>query len=117
MYVATHDDAFLAELLPTVLRFFRWLKAYRDPDDDALIAIIQPDESGLDASPKYDVLMGLGELPDEEIHPRLTASMSRLFARYASQRDDPGRLVGLDAFNWEDVMVNTICADGLECLG
>src|SRR3982074_2268046 len=74
VYEATHDDAFLAEVLPTVLRFFRWLKAYRDPDDDALIAIIQPDESGRDASPKYDVLMGLGELPPEQVHPALTAS-------------------------------------------
>jgi hypothetical protein len=98
------------------LRFFRWLKAYRDPDDDALIAIIQPDESGLDASPKYDVLMGLGELPPEQVHPALTASMDRLFERYALHRDDPGRLVGLDVFNWEDVMVNTIYADGLDCL-
>src|SRR5690348_13173755 len=59
VYHATRDDAFLAEVLPKILRFFRWLKAHRDPDDDGLIAIIQPDESGLDASPKYDVLMDL----------------------------------------------------------
>lgn len=116
IYEATRDDAFLAEVLPTAMRFYRWLKAYRDPDDDALIAIIQPDESGLDASPKYDRLMGLEGLPPEAVLPRLRTSMHRLFDRYAAHREDPGRLVGLDVFNWEDVMVNTIYADGLACL-
>jgi hypothetical protein len=99
------------------LRLFRWLKAYRDPDDDHLIALIQPDESGLDASPKYDVLMQLGELPPEQVLDGLRASMNRLFSAYEAHREDPGRLLGLDVFNWEDVMVNAIYADGLQCLG
>ena len=117
VYEATGDDAFLKQVLPPTLRFFRWLKAYRDPDDDHLIAIIQPDESGLDASPKYDVLMGLGGLGADPLAPHLSAAMNRLFGAYAAGRDDPGGLLGLDVFNWEDVMVNTIYADGLDCLG
>jgi hypothetical protein len=116
VYQATRDAAFLAEVLPPTLRFFRWLAAHRDPDDDQLIAIIQPDESGLDASPKYDVLMQLHGLPNEEVLPRLRLSMQRLFSAYAPHRADPGRLPGLDVFNWEDVMVNTIYADGLALL-
>ena len=59
VYQATKDRDFLLEVLPATMRYFRWLKAYRDPDDDHLIALIQPDESGLDASPKYDRLMNL----------------------------------------------------------
>jgi glycogen debranching enzyme len=117
VYQATKDTAFLREVLPPTLRFFRWLKAYRDPDDDYLIAIIQPDESGLDASPKYDVLMNLGDVPAEQVHSHLTAQMDRLFATYEPHREDPARLLGMDVFNWEDVMVNTIYADGLQCLG
>src|SRR5919201_4314557 len=66
VYQATKDAAFLADVLPTTMRFFRWLKAFRDPDDDHLIAIIQPDESGLDASPKYDLLMNLHNIGPEE---------------------------------------------------
>jgi glycogen debranching enzyme len=116
VYRATHDDAFLAEVLPTVLRFFRWLKAYRDPDDDGLIAIIQPDESGLDASPKYDVTMQLNGFEAADILPQLRLNMDRLFGAYAAHRADPGRLPVLDVFNWEDVMVNTIYADGLALL-
>jgi glycogen debranching enzyme len=117
VYQATKDRQFLADVLPATLRYFRWLKAYRDPDDDHLIAIIQPDESGLDASPKYDVLMQLQDVPAEQLAMVLRSSMDRLFKAYAPHREDPGRLPGLDVFTWEDVMVNTIYADGLQCLG
>jgi glycogen debranching enzyme len=117
VYQATKDKAFLLEVLPAAMRLFRWLKAYRDPDDDQLIAIIQPDESGLDACPKYDVLMQLGQLSPEQVLPRLRSSMQRLFSAYEAHREDPARLLALDVFNWEDVMVNTIYADGLQLLG
>jgi glycogen debranching enzyme len=117
VYQATKDRDFLLEVLPPTMRFFRWLKAYRDPDDDHLIAIIQPDESGLDASPKYDVLMNLHDVAPEEMQNALIKNMSRLFGAYAPHREDPARLLALDVFNWEDVMVNSIYADGLQCLG
>jgi glycogen debranching enzyme len=117
VYQATKDLDFLREVLPATLRFFRWLKAYRDPDDDHLIAIIQPDESGLDASPKYDVLMNLRDLQPEQFATQLRRSMDRLFSAYRPHREDPARLVALDVFNWEDVMVNSIYADGLQLLG
>jgi glycogen debranching enzyme len=116
VYQATKDQQFLDTALPPAMRYFRWLKAYRDPDDDHLIAIIQPDESGLDASPKYDVLMQLGEVPAERFSTALQTSMARLFQAYKPHREDPARLLALDIFNWEDVMVNTIYADGLQCL-
>ncbi|HEX8967480.1 MAG TPA: trehalase family glycosidase [Chloroflexota bacterium] len=117
VYQATKDREFLLDVLPPTMRFFRWLKAYRDPDDDHLIAIIQPDESGLDACPKYDLLMDLHEVPAERLAGALRTSMQRLFGAYAPHREDPARLLALDVFNWEDVMVNSIYADGLQCLG
>jgi glycogen debranching enzyme len=117
VYQATKDREFLLEVLPATLRFFRWLKAYRDPDDDQLIAIIQPDESGLDASPKYDALMNLQDVPAEQFAQSLRHNMERLFGAYAPHREDPARILALDVFNWEDVMVNSIYADGLQLLG
>jgi glycogen debranching enzyme len=117
VFAASGDTAFLREVLPPTLRFFRWLKAFRDPDDDLLIATIQPDESGLDASPKYDRIMGVPMDPPEDTLPTLTRSMDRLFAEYEPLRRDPARLLPLDRFVWEDVMVNTIYADGLRRLG
>lgn len=117
VYEASGDRTFLHDVLPATLRFFRWLKAFRDPDDDMLIATIQPDESGLDASPKYDDAMGVPWHPPEETLPTLTRSMDRLFAEYEPLRRDPARILSLDRFVWEDVMVNTIYADGLRRLG
>lgn len=35
-------DAFLAEVLPRVRRYYEWLDANRDPDRDGLIATLQP---------------------------------------------------------------------------
>ena len=117
IFETTGDAAFVREVLPPIIRFFRWLRAYRDPDDDALVAIIQPDESGLDASPKYDRRMIVsGDVPAETL-PQLQRSMQRLFDAYAPHRADVGRLPALDVFLWEDVMMNVIYADGLRALG
>ncbi|HEV8229746.1 MAG TPA: trehalase family glycosidase [Candidatus Limnocylindria bacterium] len=115
IFEATGDVAFVREVLPPIIRFFRWLKAYRDPDDDGLVAIIQPDESGLDASPKYDRRMRIAA--GAETLPQLRRSMQRLFDAYAPLRSDPAGLLALDVFVWEDVMVNVIYADGLRALG
>src|SRR5437870_1535119 len=109
IYEATGDSEFVREVLPPIRRFFRWLKAYRDPDDDSLVAIIQPDESGLDASPKYDRLMRIGSGRPEEMRPQLHRSMQRLFDTYAPHRADPARIPAPDVLTWEAVMVNAIC--------
>ncbi len=39
---------------PGILRHYDWLARHRDLDGDGLIWIVQPDESGLDASPQFD---------------------------------------------------------------
>ena len=45
-------------LLPGIVRHYDWLSANRDLDGDGLIWIVQPDESGLDASPQFDAVWG-----------------------------------------------------------
>ncbi|MHB8618674.1 MAG: amylo-alpha-1,6-glucosidase [Chloroflexota bacterium] len=116
IYQATGDKDFVREVLPATLNFFRWLRAYRDPDDDGLIAIIQPDESGADASPVFDQAMGIPAQPPELTHPGQKDAMARLFDAYKAFRQQPGRLPALDVFLFEDVMVNAIYGDGLRCL-
>jgi hypothetical protein len=44
--------------VPGIVRHHQWLAEHRDLDGDGLIWIIQPDESGLDASPQFDVVWG-----------------------------------------------------------
>ncbi len=45
-------------LVPGIVRHYDWLAAHRDLDGDGLIWIVQPDESGLDASPQFDAIWG-----------------------------------------------------------
>jgi hypothetical protein len=41
-----------------ILNHYEWLQHNRDLDGDGLIWIVQPDESGLDASPQFDAIWG-----------------------------------------------------------
>jgi hypothetical protein len=43
---------------PRILAHHEWLSANRDLDGDGLLWIVQPDESGLDSSPKFDPVWG-----------------------------------------------------------
>jgi hypothetical protein len=44
--------------VPAIVRHNEWLAEHRDLDGDGLIWIVQPDESGLDASPQFDAIWG-----------------------------------------------------------
>jgi glycogen debranching enzyme len=114
IFDATGDASFVRDMFPPMARFFDWLARVRDQDHDDLVAIIQPDESGLDASPKYDAAMGIPSQPPTETLPALRRSMQRLFRGYEglSREREPQ----IDLFLFEDVMVNAIYADGLRAL-
>ena len=43
---------------PRIVRHMDWLQRHRDLEGDGLIWIVQPDESGLDASPKFEEVWG-----------------------------------------------------------
>lgn len=51
--------AFAEEGREPISRYHAWLSRERDPEGTSLLRLIQPDESGLDASPKFDRPMGL----------------------------------------------------------
>lgn len=112
VYRAGKDNSFLARVLPPTKAYYRWWIQHRDPDHDYLVAIIQPDESGLDALPGYDALLKMATLD----RAGLNAAMERLFAAYAPLRADEVRLIEADIFVVEDVMVNCIYAQGLRSL-
>ncbi len=44
--------------VPELVRHHEWFAANRDLDGSGLVWIVQPDESGLDASPKFDEVWG-----------------------------------------------------------
>ena len=59
IYTHTNDTAFLKEFFPKILAFYKYLVEKRDPRDNHLVSIINPDESGEDNSPRFDIPMGL----------------------------------------------------------
>ena len=112
VYQATGDEAFRDEALPILTAFYRWLRANRDPDDDGLIAVIQPEEAGTDCSPKYDEALGLEELTNQGF---ITA-LRKVYAAYEPMRGDDRRILAADIFHFEDVLVNSIYAFGMRSL-
>lgn len=52
------EPAFATEAVEALAAMHDWLDRERNPDGTGLVALISPDESGLDASPKFDELMG-----------------------------------------------------------
>ncbi len=113
IYQATGDDAFRDGALPVLTAYYRWLRRVRDPDDDGLIAVIQPEEAGTDCSPKYDDVLGLEELSNKGF---ITA-LKKVYEDYEPMRGDDRRILAADVFHFEDVLVNSIYAMGLRSLG
>jgi hypothetical protein len=86
-----------------------WLAGNRDLDGDGLLWIVQPDESGLDASPKFDEVWGWRA--DGRIgFPLLVRRNRRLGFDAARVRDAGGPLLC-------EVLVNTLWSLSLQALG
>ncbi|OGE87817.1 MAG: hypothetical protein A3J07_03850 [Candidatus Doudnabacteria bacterium RIFCSPLOWO2_02_FULL_49_13] len=54
-----HDKKFLEVMYPHLYHFYNYLLTDRDPRKNYLIGIINPDESGEDNSPRFDIPLGL----------------------------------------------------------
>ena len=106
-------DEYLREILPKVRRYFDWLDAMRDPDRDGLMATLQPDESGLDHTPKYDHYLGVSGA----VLADYTAAWERVAGPYATVQREHARMFALDRFVDEDVFVNSIYAENQRVLG
>jgi hypothetical protein len=106
-------DDFLAEVLPKARRYFDWLDRVRDPDRDGLVATLQPDESGLDHTPKYDDYLGI---KGTDLQDYIDA-WDRVAGPYAKVDRDPAKMFALDVFVVEDCFVNTIYGENQRVLG
>lgn len=104
---------FLAEAVPALRRYYDWCDRVRDPDDDGLIAVVQPDETGLDHTPKFDAYLQV----DSEDLADFTAAWERVAGTYDPVDRRPEAMFAADVFVVEDVMVNTIYAENQRVLG
>jgi hypothetical protein len=117
---ANRDERWLDEVVPDLIDLMSWWRIRRDASNTGLVTTFQPDESGLDMSPKYDVLLGIDSgMQGSGISARWHAAMRELFATYG--QDDSGRdadddLSRYGAFAWQDVLVNSIYANSARAL-
>ena len=58
VYNQTEDRDMIAKLYPALVAYHEWFDRRRDPDNDGLVSMIHPWESGWDASPRWDTAMG-----------------------------------------------------------
>jgi len=103
---------FINEVLPSVRRFYEWLHNVRNPFGDGLIRVVQPDETGLDHSPKWDELMNI---QDEE-HDSWDRGWHSICDPYDKFNRDPKKMIALNRFVVADVMVNVIYIENLRVL-
>ena len=103
---------FINEVLPSVRKFYEWLHNVRNPFGDGLIRVVQPDETGLDHSPKWDELMNI---QDEE-HDSWDRGWHSICDPYDKFNRDPKKMIALNHFVVADVMVNVIYIENLRVL-
>jgi glycogen debranching enzyme len=105
--------AFLREVLPAVRRFYDWCDRERDPDQDGLIAIFEPHESGMDQTPAYDAYLGV----DGDEPAAFEAVWREVAESNARAGHDARQILALDRFVVEDVAVNALYAENQGVLG
>jgi len=104
----TEDPGFRTESLAALGAHLDWLARERDPDDDGLLSIILPDESGLDDSPKYEPVFG------RMTHDRPGYWLLVERARRAGW--DSRRIIERDDHHVEDVWFNVAYALSLRAM-
>ncbi|MFI5227817.1 MAG: hypothetical protein ACHQWU_02035 [Gemmatimonadales bacterium] len=103
----TGDAAFADEGRAVIQRLHAYLDRER-ADADGLLGILQPDETGLDATPAYDAPLGW------RCHPKLGFLALRAFNRRRGY--EYRRVVADGGFHATDVLVNTAWILGWEGL-
>lgn len=94
---------------PRIGRQIEWLRANRDLEGDGLLWIVQPDESGLDASPKFEEVWG--RRANGRIGFPLLVHRNRRLGWNARRVRDAGHPVLCE------VLVNTLWSLSLQAMG
>jgi mannosylglycerate hydrolase MGH1-like protein len=105
-------DGLLAEALPSLERYYRYLAALRDPDGDGLVSIISQFESGLDFSPVYDEAIGVRRPSPAALF--LRTRLPELRNKLANY--DVEEILRRFRHHEEDVLVNAVYGQGLRAL-
>src|SRR3990167_7544161 len=112
VYRRSKDKLFLLDMVPKLVGYYRWLAENRDPDEDGLISIIAPYESGMDQSPSYDQICQI------RAKNRLNVALGcrRVTLKNMVRGYNLNKIFDDDYFNVEDVLVNSIYIRNLKIL-
>lgn len=104
IYKKDKDKEFLKEILPKIANFHTWLLENRDIDNDNLISIISPNESGMDELPVFQVAAGYTGHNTTRLHYTYRKG-DFLNHRYLF---DSKKILEKDYFNVEELLFNTV---------
>ena len=113
--VAGADDGYLADVLPRLERYYRYLAVARDPDRDGLVSIVSSFESGLDYCPVYDYPYSL-HVDDGDPAQRDPRWLVRRELTNKVLGNRAGAILRVRRSPHEDVHVNAIYGQGLRSL-
>lgn len=95
---------FLKEVLPKLARANKWLIQNRDPDNDGLVSIISPNESGMDELPVFQVVNGFHGQDLVRLHYAFRKP-DLLNQRYNFNSQ---KILEADYFNVEELLFNVV---------
>lgn len=104
VYQKSHDKKFLEEVLPKLAAHHKWLLTNRDNDNDFLISIISPNESGMDELPVFQLAAGYTGLDTTLMHYTYRKG-DFLNHRYKFNSE---KILQKDYFNVEELLFNVI---------
>lgn len=111
-FSSNKDQSFIKKVYPHLYHFYRYLLAERDPHENHLIGIMNPDESGEDNSPRFDIPL---DLPPKHKFKKNTQKRLNLVAQNIECKFDAPFC--MRNFFWvKDVPYNSIMVENLKLL-
>lgn len=112
IYKKSKDKDFLEDVVPKLANHHKWLLAHRDIDNDFLISIISPNESGMDESPVFQIAAGYTGLDTTRMHYTYRKG-DFLNHRY---KFDSQKILEKDYFNVEELLFNVVFIESARSL-
>jgi glycogen debranching enzyme len=112
---ATQDKEFAKEMLPSLTAYYDYLHDRR-ADNDGLLRIVHPWESGWDNSQRWDVPVGLGKQTGSVKRSRLDEKKMRLFCKYKALDWSLDKIFESEEFSVKPVDFNALYVKSMECV-
>lgn len=113
VYRTTNDKKFLQEMLPKLRKYYEWLARNRDFEQEGLLSIITPFESGMDWKASYDPVLGYDR---GKAGPLLFWKVLQVDRHNFMKRYDLRSIYKSNKFIVKDAGFNTIYAQNLRAL-